>query len=360
MSLIADALEALLRDHCIPTVVRRIEAGASPQTLWQVIAQAGFTDLLVPEHAGGAGELLAELYPLLLACGRHALPLPLGQTVAARALLWPWLPARLSPNESFPVSIGLAPHLERRGGGGLRCQLVPFGLVSHEVLAADAQGWLLLDTAQARRTATGVPGALTASFHWDAGDLGDGGEGGDAVIARGPENLQAALDPWGAALHAGLMAGAIGRAFDMTLEHCKVREQFGRPLGQFQAVQHQMAVMAEMVAAASIAAEAAWTARAAPAPTADTQSAKGACLAPAVWTAAMAKARASEAAAEVAALAHALHGAIGITAAYDLQLHTRRLHEWRMAHGSEDHWHRVLGQLVLERPDPLHQLIQEA
>jgi acyl-CoA dehydrogenase len=357
MSLIADAFEALLRDHCTPTAVRQIEAGASPQTLWQVIAEAGFTDLLVPEHAGGAGEPLAELYPLLLACGRHALPLPLGQTVAARALLWPWLSARLSTSEGSPVSIGLAPHLERLGGGALRCQLVPFGLVSRLVLAADAQGWLLLDTARARRTATGVPGSLIASFQWDAGDTGDTGEG---VTAMGPENLQPALDHWGAALHAGLLAGAIGRVFDMTLEHCKVREQFGRPLGQFQAVQHQMAVMAEMVAAASIAAEAAWAAQAAPAPKYESQPAGGASLAPAAWTAALAKARTSEAAAEVAALAHALHGAIGITAAYDLQLHTRRLHEWRMAHGSEDHWHRVLGQLVLERTEPLHQLIQEA
>jgi alkylation response protein AidB-like acyl-CoA dehydrogenase len=156
------------------------------------------------------------------------------------------------------------------------------------------------------------------------------------------------------------LAGAIGRVFDMTLEHCKVREQFGRPLGQFQAVQHQMAVMAEMVAAASIAAEAAWAAQANRAPTPDSQPTEGAGLAPAGWAAALAKARTSEAAAEVAALAHALHGAIGITAAYDLQLHTRRLHEWRMAHGSEDHWHRVLGQLVLDRPEPLHHLIQEA
>jgi alkylation response protein AidB-like acyl-CoA dehydrogenase len=66
---------------------------------------------------------------------------------------------------------------------------------------------------------------------------------------------------------------------------------------------------------------------------------------------AVAKARASEAAQWVAAAAHALHGAIGITADHDLQLYTRRLHEWRMAHGSEDHWHRRIGVALLESAD---------
>jgi alkylation response protein AidB-like acyl-CoA dehydrogenase len=62
---------------------------------------------------------------------------------------------------------------------------------------------------------------------------------------------------------------------------------------------------------------------------------------------AVAKARTSEAAAQVAATAHALHGAIGITAEHDLQLLTRRLHDWRMADGSEALWHRRLGEELL-------------
>jgi acyl-CoA dehydrogenase len=64
--------------------------------------------------------------------------------------------------------------------------------------------------------------------------------------------------------------------------------------------------------------------------------------------AAVAKARASEAAAIVAPIAHAVHGAIGITAELDLQLHTRRIHEWRADYGSELHWNRVLGRALLD------------
>ena len=69
--------------------------------------------------------------------------------------------------------------------------------------------------------------------------------------------------------------------------------------------------------------------------------------------AALAKARASEAAALAAGIAHAVHGAIGVTAEFDLQLHTRRLHEWRADFGAESHWNTVLGHALLASgPDP--------
>ncbi|MDQ6640444.1 MAG: hypothetical protein M3Z15_12395, partial [Pseudomonadota bacterium] len=63
--------------------------------------------------------------------------------------------------------------------------------------------------------------------------------------------------------------------------------------------------------------------------------------------AALAKARTSEAAALVAPMAHAVHGAIGITAELDLQLYTRRLHEGRADFGAETHWNRILGRALL-------------
>src|SRR5690606_22537413 len=94
----------------------------------------------------------------------------------------------------------------------------------------------------------------------------------------------------------------------------------------------------EHVAAAHIAAEAAF---ACPGPY------------PAFAACAVAKSRAGEAAQLVASISHAVHGAIGITEEYDLQLHTRRLHEGRMAHGSEIRWNRVLGQLLVDSKEPL-------
>ena len=68
---------------------------------------------------------------------------------------------------------------------------------------------------------------------------------------------------------------------------------------------------------------------------------------------AVAKARTSEAAQLIASIAHAVHGAIGITEEYDLQLSTRRLHEWRVAHGSEAWWHRRVGEFFIQSDAPL-------
>ena len=136
-----------------------------------------------------------------------------------------------------------------------------------------------------------------------------------------------------ALLYAGLLAGAMKRCFDLTMGYANERVQFGKPIGKFQAIQHQLSVMAEHVAAGQMAAESAFGA---------------AGRWPSVPACAVAKARTSEAAQLVAATAHAVHGAIGVTEEYDLQLFTRRLHEWRIDHGSEAHWHRALGRLLVE------------
>jgi len=67
--------------------------------------------------------------------------------------------------------------------------------------------------------------------------------------------------------------------------------------------------------------------------------------------AAIGKLNASEAVTPVAAIAHAVHGAIGITEEYDLQIYTRRLHAWRLADGSQAYWARVVGEAVCGQPE---------
>jgi len=76
--------------------------------------------------------------------------------------------------------------------------------------------------------------------------------------------------------------------------------------------------------------------------------------------AAIAKARASEAALEVAALSHAIHGAIGFTAEYDLQLYTRRLHLWRQTAGAESYWHDQVGAATLKHQGMTLDILRQA
>jgi acyl-CoA dehydrogenase len=138
------------------------------------------------------------------------------------------------------------------------------------------------------------------------------------------------LAAFAAALGAARIAGLSEAAADLTLAHVATRQQFGRPLAGFQAIQQAMAQLAEEVIAARTAASLAFAAGDfAPLP------------------AAVAKARASEAARAVQAIVHQAHGAIGMTAEYDLGLFTRRLQEARMAHGSEGQWHRLIGEARL-------------
>jgi alkylation response protein AidB-like acyl-CoA dehydrogenase len=314
----AEAIDDILKDQCTPAVVRAIQAGESPAALWDAIASAGFLELLSAEADGGAGLSLADLFPVLCSFGHYTVPVPVAQTIVARALVGSQLvlPAGM---------VTLAQTFHREASGAISCALTPFGLLADFVLTREggctSDGLLLLPCASAKRVGTGVQNCLTATLTWP-----------DDSSATRLLQGGAMLPAFAAALHAALLSGAMNRVFEMTLQYCNDRVQFGKSLGKFQAVQHQLSVMAEHTAAASIAAEAAF---------------QGTENSPSLLTAAMAKSRTSEAAVLVASIAHALHGAIGVTEEYDLQLLTRCLHEWRTAHGSEAYWNTVIGQQVL-------------
>jgi acyl-CoA dehydrogenase len=136
----------------------------------------------------------------------------------------------------------------------------------------------------------------------------------------------------GAAAAAAVMAGAMDAVLDMTLEYASVRKQFGREISKFQAVQHQLAVMAQEVAAAKMAARLAFQGQVDD-------------LTP--ERAAVAKVRTGEAAQQVMAISHAVHGAIGISEEFALQRYTKRLRALRLSHGGESAWAEVLGRSAL-------------
>ncbi len=321
----AEAIDDILKDQCTPAVVRAIQAGESPAALWDAIASAGFLELLSAEADGGAGLSPAELFPVLRCFGHYTVPVPVAQTIVARALVGSQL--------VLPSGIvTLAQTFHRDASGVISCGLTPYGMLADYVLTRDGDGLLLLPCAAAKRVGTGVQNCLTATLTWP-------NDSGSTRSLQGGAMLPA----FAAALYAALLSGAMSRVFEMTLQYCNDRVQFGKSLDKFQAVQHQLSVMAEHTAAASIAAEAAF---------------QGAENAPSLLTAAMAKSRTSEAAVLVASVAHALHGAIGVTEEYDLQLLTRSLHEWRTAHGSEAYWNTVIGQQVLAREMSLSDFVR--
>jgi acyl-CoA dehydrogenase len=316
----SDALKALLQDKCTPAVVRAIEAKAkSPDqsSLWQSIENSGFADALRSEANGGATLSLSDAFPLLMICGHYALPVPLAETMLARA----WLDSQTTavPTGSITFAMGAT-----SDNGELRCDNVISGRVADWVLVSIQSPdnfTLLLPVASATQSAAAFP--LDANLTWPK------------VFVSNYTRLLA-LDSrcHQACIYATQLAGALIAIFERTLQFANDRQQFGKPIGKFQAIQHQLSVMAEHVFAARMAAQIGCHSTNAT---------------PNVQRVAVAKARSSEAALEVAALSHSIHGAIGFTAEFDLQLLTRRLHLWRQAAGSESYWHSVLGQALVNR-----------
>ncbi len=315
--LFADAARQLLQGECTPARVRAIEAGGSPRALWQSLEQAGFADALVPEHAGGAGLALAQLFDVWSQAGAHALPVPLGETMLARALL------AGAGAERPPGAIALAQGL-LQPDGSLHCAPVRLGAVADSVLVQHAQGCSLLPVAQAQSEPAAF--CLDVNLRWSADQV----PAAPAPAIALPDGLD--LRTLQAGLVAAQLAGALMEVFQRTLQYANDRQQFGRPIGKFQAIQHQLAVMSEHVFAARMAAR---------------LGCAGQGIFPERLRVAVAKARCSQAALAVAEAAHAIHGAMGFTEEYDLQLLTRRLHAWRQTAGSESYWHGVAGAALV-------------
>lgn len=129
------------------------------------------------------------------------------------------------------------------------------------------------------------------------------------------------------------MYGAVRRVNELTLRYASDRKQFGKPIAQYQVIQSYLAEMAAEEGAAAAILEVAIDAMA---------DDSGDCA-----EVAAARVRMNHAAQLVCRLAHQIHGAIGFTREYPLQIWTRRLWAWREEYGNETEWASKLGELVI-------------
>lgn len=319
--MLATTVERILSDLSPPAAVRAAEAGTWPTALWQQIEEAGLPLALVPEDLGGVGLGWRDIAPVLRACGRHAAPVPLPEVIAAHAL------AALA-GQALPAGIPTLALLERTAAGRIVARDVPFARNADFVVSTLRVGSRVELVVLNRATAELTPGASPL-----AGDGRCHLEWRDAVpLLCAPIDDAPSILELGAALRTAQLAGASSRVLEMSVRYAEERKQFGQAIAKFQAIQQQLAVLAEIDAACAMAAELACA------------SADGRLCSRQV---ACAKSRASEAAGTIAAIAHAVHGAIGITAEHDLQLYTRRLWAWRLDFGSDAYWNTLLGQQLL-------------
>ena len=303
------------------------------------MSEAGYTAALLPEASGGFGATVQEAMQLVQISAAHTAPIPLAETMLAGWLL---ACAGLAVPQGVltiaPVRSRDTLTLERRRTGWHLG-----GTVSRIPWARDAAAMVAL--------ATGPDGPALACMlgGWQiaAQDVNLAGEPRDRVVfdtvlpgdAVVPGYPRATVRSACAALRTVQIAGALSRVLALSVAYAQTRVQFGRPIGKFQAVQHNLAIMAGQCAAATAAAGMA-------------ADALGSGLPPLLIGAA--KARAGEAASIAAALAHQTHGAIGFTQEYDLHHATSRLWSWRDEFGNEAEWHGVVGRAALSAgPDGL-------
>jgi acyl-CoA dehydrogenase len=302
----------LLEQMSDPAAVRHAETGECPNGIWPALLESGFVDALVDEQQGGAGLPPAAVAPLFVAAGQHLLPVAFAETAVARAV---------AAAAGQPLAVDTPVLLWPTDGNGRLQSLLPpaAGEATHALVQRGSRAELRpLLGGQSERDGYGVIAAALdpGSAPLLAFDLAE-----DMLLH------------WAAALTTAAMAGAANRVLELTLAHVNDRQQFGRPVGRFQAIQQQVSVLAERVATASVAARIALS-----------QPMPG----PGASQAAVAKIVADEAATTVCAIAHAAHGAIGISAEHNLSLYTRRLKRWQSSFGSGSYWAQLLGQKRLE------------
>ncbi|GMG94348.1 acyl-CoA dehydrogenase family protein [Cupriavidus metallidurans] len=309
-----EGFERALNGLCSDEQMRRSESGEGADAQWAAIDALGYTDALVPAELGGAGLSLTDAFPLFLAAGRAGLSHPFAETAVARAIL------ASAGHVHEGECIAIAPALEQ-GSDAIVCREVPGGALAQQVLVGWRGEWLLMPRVLARATPGVYRPQASATLRWDSPAqairrLPAGG--GDVVAICN-------------AVHAAGMAGAMVRIQAMSVAYVNDRQQFGRAISQFQAMQQELSILAEQANAATFGARLGCTADG---------------YVPRPLLAATAKLRCSEAASRVAAIAHAVHGAIGITEELALGLFTRRLHEWRSCAGTETACATVLGEAL--------------
>jgi len=333
--LIMATLDKLLADQCSNDVVNAADNGQWPETLWQSLEATGLSRAWISEAAGGGGASLADGFAIARLSGHHATPVPLTETLLASYLLAAaGLDVPAGPMTVAPVYGDAALPAVANGRFSGNVQRLPF--------AHSAQHAVCTVTLE-----SGVGLALFDRNAWRVGEATGAARGIDAdVTFAGAPVAIATEGDWGdalllmgAALRSQQMAGALAYILAQSSDYAQTRTQFGRAIVKFQAVQHNLAILAGEVAAASAAADAAMK----------TIIQYGLTDPRTFMAVASAKIRAGEAANAGAAIAHQVHGAIGFTREYSLHHRTRRLWTWRDDFLPERVWAARLGQLVCDQ-----------
>jgi alkylation response protein AidB-like acyl-CoA dehydrogenase len=338
---------------------------------WRKMAELGWTGLIVPEQYGGAGLNMVDMVVVLEEMGKMVFPGPFfASTIlggiaidlgGSEAQKQRWLPKLADGSQRATLAQveesgrwdadGIQLPAAKASGGG-------FTISGTKLFVHDAHNADLL-IVPVRTGGSGVDGITMLVVERKAQGVAvrvlktmdqtrklcevtfdNVTVAGDAVlgeIGKGWALLDRLVDRAKVALCAEMCGGA-QRVLDMSVEYAKVREQFGKPIGSFQAIQHKCAnMMVQVESAKSATYYAAW--------------AVANDVAEAHLAACMAKAYTSDAYRFVSAEGIQIHGGIGFTWEHDMHLYFKRAKGSEVTFGDATHNRELVAQVVLDAPE---------
>lgn len=317
-----DSVRAALERVCPPETVRALwesESGRSP-ALWQTAAELGLLGLLAPESSGGLAMDETDFVLPLIESGRAAFPgplvecavvaVPLLRDLGDAALAQRWLPA-IAAGDAILVA-GYAANSFVADAHVADALLLQHGDELHVVTRGDAaiEHQPTLDRGRRLYRVDWTPRAATRAADGE----------------RGRQLWSDAFDR-GAFGCAAQLLGAAQQLVDVAVRYAIQREQFGKPIGSFQAIKHQLADVQVKI---EFARPLLYRAAESLARRRDTRAAD----------VSQAKAMAGEAATAAARTALQVHGAIGYTWECDLHIWMKRAWSLELAWGDAA-WHRA-------------------
>ena len=353
--LLKNSARAFLDEHCKPAAVRLLwdDPRGESDTMWKEMAQLGWLGLSLPEAYGGSGLGMVETAILLEELGRAAYPGPYWPTVLAAEAVEAagtaaqknrWLAAIATGDARATLAlldadldwdpVAMSARAEKTPGGwalsGTK-RFVPWAHVANVLLiparAPEGPTLFLVDPSASGLTLSPVQG-MDLATRWVQIDMDKVPAAADAVLGTAGQAapLLASLVRRGAVGAAAEMLGAARRCLDMAVGYAKVREQFGQPIGSFQAIRHKCAEMLlEVENSHSAVYYAAWAL--------DAKADDG------ELAASVAKTYVGDASRKVCGEAIQVHGGIGFTWEYDLHIYMKRAKALEPMYGDAD-YHR--------------------
>lgn len=371
-----DMTRSLCADYSGVDVVRKMENDpvGLPTELWAQMKETGLTGILVPEEFGGMGLNMLDCAVIFEEMGRTLTPGPFFSTAVMAALalnraasaeqkqaLLPKIasgelivvPAWMEPDNGYGPE-GVQLRAKEEGGN-----YIINGIKRHVFCGAAAQKLLVLvrtgDGAQdidlllIDTNAAGVTLEQQKSMASDTQHRVTFNNVKVPVADR-VGAAKSGWQTWNAVMHDGIIllaafaAGGAERALEITVQYSKDRQQFDKPLGQFQALAHYMADATTVVDGAKMLVyEAAW---------AHANGKDTARLAP------MVKLFACKTFRDVTSMAQQVHGGIGFTLDYDIQLYYRRAKQLQINWWDSRYLENLIAADILDRdlprtiPDP--------